>query len=128
MTYLLDANVFIASLASDEPNSVATRLLNREFDFCTAVLTLMEVRTVLTKKKGIEQQAVERTLDDIAAGVDVYALERDDILAAYRRQQETLLYPVDCLLLSLADDLGAELVTMDTELQSNGAVAPESVL
>lgn len=128
MTYLVDANVFIASLSSDEPDSVATSVLDQDLEFCTSILTLMEVRTVLTKKKSIEQAAVEETLEDISRSIAVYALEREDVLEAYRHQRDSLLYPVDCLLLSLADDIGAELVTFDSELQSAGALPPESLL
>jgi predicted nucleic acid-binding protein len=87
----------------------------------------MEVRSVLTKKKRVELADVERIVDGIAARTDVYATERDDVLNAYRLQQETLLYPVDCLLLSLADGLDARLVTFDAELQEAGAVDPDGL-
>jgi predicted nucleic acid-binding protein len=87
----------------------------------------MAVRSVLTKKKRVELADVERIVDGIAARTDVYATERDDVLNAYRLQQETLLYPVDCLLLSLADGLDARLVTFDAELQEAGAVDPDGL-
>ena len=123
MKLLVDANVLVAALV-EEDDGPATSLLNADHEFCTALLTLMEVRTVLTKKKRVELPDVERVIDGIAARTDVYATERDDVLNAYRLQQETLLYPVDCLLLSLADGLDARLVTFDAELQDAGAVAP----
>lgn len=128
MTLLVDANVLIAALAEEDGDGPATRLLNADRELCTAVISLMEVRSVLTKKKRIELSAVEDTIDGIASRIDVYALERDDVLRAYTAQQDTLLYPVDCMLLSLADDIGASLVTFDTELTDAGAVTPAEAL
>lgn len=126
MRLLVDANVLVAALVEEE-HGPATELLNGDHEFCAALLSLMEVRTVLTKKKRVEQSEAERIVDGIAARTDVYAAERDDMLNAYRLQQETLLYPIDCLLLSLADGIDAELVTFDAELQDAGALAPEAV-
>ena len=126
MRLLVDANVLVAALVEEE-HGPATELLNADHEFCTALLSLMEVRTVLTKKKRVEQVEAERIVDGIAARTDVYATERDDMLNAYRLQKETLLYPIDCLLLSLADGIDAELVTFDAELQNAGALAPGAV-
>lgn len=128
MRLLVDANVLVAALADEDRGETATRLLNEDFEFCTAVVSLMEVRSVLTKKKRVEQTEVEEVISGIASRTDVYALERDDVLRAYARQQDTLLYPVDCLLLSLADDIGASLVTFDAELTDAGGVTPTEVL
>ena len=125
MKLLLDTNTLIASIF--EQNAAAERLLDADHDFCVALLSLMELRTVLTNKKQLEQSRVEQIIDGIAARTDVYALEREDALRAYRRQTDALLYPIDCLLFSLANGLDAELVTFDTELQDAGAVAPGAV-
>ncbi|WP_436900284.1 type II toxin-antitoxin system VapC family toxin [Halovenus halobia] len=48
----VDTNVFVASL-TDEPSrgETATELLNQEHEFCTSILNLIELRSVLTKKK-----------------------------------------------------------------------------
>ena len=129
MRIFVDTNVFVASL-TDEPGrgETATRLLDADRDFCTSILNLMEIRSVLTKKKQIEQQQVEETLSDIYATVDIYAPEISDHVAAYQRQRETLLYTTDCVLLSLAEDVDAELVTFDGELLDNGAVPPSSLV
>ena len=65
MKVLVDTNVFVASL-TDEParGDVATELLNQNHDFCTSILNLMEIRSVLTKKKRVEQERVEDVLSD----------------------------------------------------------------
>jgi len=129
MKVLVDTNVFVASL-TDEParGDIATELLNQEHDFCTSILNLMEIRSVLTKKKRVEQDRVEDVLSDIYARVDIYAPEISDQISAYSLQQDTLLYTLDCVLLALADDLDATLATFDGELLDNGAVEPGDLI
>ena len=129
MKVLVDTNVFVASL-TDEPGrgDVATELLNQEHDFCTSILNLMEIRSVLTKKKRVEQDRVEDVLSDIYAQVDIYAPEISDQISAYSLQQDTLLYTLDCVLLALADDLDATLATFDSELLDNGAAEPSDLI
>ena len=125
MKVFVDTNVFIASI-TDEPGrgDVATELLNENHDFCTSILNLMEVRSVLTKKKRVEQERVEEVLADIYGGVDIYAPEISDQISAYSLQQDTLLYTLDCVLLALAEDIDATLVTFDGELLENGPTSP----
>jgi len=129
MKVFVDTNVFIASL-TDEPDrgDTATRFLDQDFDFCTSVLNLMEIRSVMMKKKRIEQAEVEEVLDDVAAQVDIYALDMEDQVEAYRRQRETVLYTLDCVLMALSDDIEAELVTFDAELLEHGCVSPGELL
>jgi predicted nucleic acid-binding protein len=59
MKVFADTNVFTASI-TDEPSrgDVATELLNEDHDFCTSILNLMEIRSVLTKKKRVEQDSL----------------------------------------------------------------------
>lgn len=129
MKVFVDTNVFIASI-TEEPGrgGVATELLNESHEFCTSILNLMEIRSVLTKKKRVEQERVEEVLADIYGYVDVYAPEISDQISAYSRQQDTLLYTLDCVLLALADDIDTTLVTFDGELLDNGAVSPTSLM
>jgi predicted nucleic acid-binding protein len=129
MKVLVDTNVFIASL-TEEPTrgDVATEFLNQDHDFCTSILNLMEIRSVMTKKKRVEQDRVEDVLSDIYTQVDIYAPEISDQISAYSLQQDTLLYTLDCVLLALADDLDATLATFDGELLDNGAVEPSDLI
>ena len=129
MKVLVDTNVFVASL-TDEParGDVATEFLNQGHDFCTSILNLMEIRSVLTKKKRVEQDRVEDVLSDIYAQVDIYAPEISDQVSAYSLQQDTLLYTLDCVLIALADDLNATLATFDSELLDEGAVEPSDLI
>jgi predicted nucleic acid-binding protein len=84
----------------------------------------MEIRSVLTKKKRVEQERVEEALADIHGRVDIYAPKISDQISAYSLQQETLLYTLDCVLLALAEDIDATLVTFDGELLENGPTSP----
>ena len=129
MKVFVDTDVFIASI-TDEPGrgDVATELLNENHDFCTSILNLMEIRSVLTKKKRVEQERVEEVLADIYGGVDIYAPEISDQVSAYSLQQDTLLYTLDCVLLALAEDIDATLVTFDGELLENGATSPPELM
>ncbi|OYR61273.1 type II toxin-antitoxin system VapC family toxin [Halorubrum ezzemoulense] len=129
MKAFVDTNVFIASI-TDEPGrgDVATELLNENHDFCTSILNLMEIRPVLTKKKRVEQERVEEVLADIYEVVDIYAPEISDQISAYSLQQDTLLYTLDCVLLALAEDIDATLVTFDGELLENGAISPTELI
>ncbi|OYR58587.1 type II toxin-antitoxin system VapC family toxin [Halorubrum halodurans] len=129
MKAFVDTNVFIASI-TDGPGrgDVATELLNENHDFCTLILNLMEIRSVLTKKKRVEQERVEEVLADIYGGVDIYAPEISDQISAYSLQQDTLLYTLDCVLLALAEDIDATLVAFDGELLENGAISPTELM
>ena len=50
------------------------------------------------------------------------------MLAANRLQSETLLYPMDALVLTAADAVGATLVSFDGELIEHGAERPADLL
>lgn len=88
----------------------------------------MEIRSVLTKKKRAEQEQVEDVLTDIYGRVDIYAPEISDQISAYSLQEDTLLYTLDCVLLALAEDVDATMVTFDGELLDHGAVEPAELV
>jgi len=129
MKLFVDSNVFISSL-TDEPDrgQTATALLDSDHELCTSILNLMEIRSVLMKKKRIEQDAVESVLADIYNRVDIYAPEISDQITAYGLQKETVLYTLDCLLLALSNDVDATMVSFDADLCQHGAVLPEELL
>ena len=126
MNVFVDTNVFIAT-SVDEPGrgDLATEFLNQDLEYCTTVFNLMEFRTVLAKKKRVDQKRVEARLDDIADSADIYIPDVDEIIDAYELQEETLLYPMDCLILAMANGEDAPLVTFDAELLENGASSPD---
>jgi predicted nucleic acid-binding protein len=50
------------------------------------------------------------------------------MIEANRLQEETLLYPMDAIVLSAANAVDATLVTFDSELRDHGAKAPHEVI
>ena len=76
----------------------------------------------------MEQEQVESVLTDIYGRVDIYAPEISDQISAYRLQEDTLLYTLDCVLLALAEDVDATMVTFDGELLEHGAVEPAELI
>ncbi len=50
------------------------------------------------------------------------------MMTANQLQTDTLLYPIDCLILACARTHDAKLVSFDAELQVAGAVGPATVV
>ncbi|MCU4743950.1 PIN domain-containing protein [Natronoglomus mannanivorans] len=129
MTLFVDTNVLIAATVGEpDRGAIARDFLDSDHDFATTLLNVMEFRTVLTKKKHFEQERVEQLLDGLFDRMDVYGPETGDLIEAYALQQDTLLYTMDCVILATANEVGAQLVTFDTELLENGALSPEEIL
>lgn len=106
---------------------------------------LTNCRSILSKRFGTSANGHETFLDTtlfVAAVTDepeVGAIAADllstdhELLTstlnhANQLQQETLLYPLDCLILACAQSHDADLVSFDSELQDNGAHSPREVL
>jgi predicted nucleic acid-binding protein len=128
MTLLFDTNILVAAVTHDTERSAdAIELLNETDDVYVSVLSLMELRSVLTKKKQFTRERVERIENRITSRTTVTFPDASDVMAANRLQSETLLYPMDALVLTAADAAGAQLVTFDSELLDYGAISPDSV-
>lgn len=125
----LDTNILVASLTNEpERGEKAKKLMNSEYEFYTSLLNLLELRTVLAKKKRIEQEQVENAIEKINERVEVFIHETSDMLTTNSLQQQTLLDPMDCLIFAAAKDVDAELVTFDAEVLDNGATTPSEIL
>jgi predicted nucleic acid-binding protein len=88
----------------------------------------MELRSVLSKKKQFERDRVDRIESRIVSRTTVAFPDASDVMAANGLQSETLLYPMDALVLTAAEAIDATLVSFDTELIEHGAEHPEDVL
>lgn len=129
MKAFFDTNVLVAAVTDDTDRSDdAIRLLNEVDDGYTSILNVMELRSVLAKKKGFERDHIDRIEDRIARKTTVIFPDASDVVAADRRQSETLAYPMDSLVLAAADSAGCQLVTFDSELLERGAVPPADLL
>lgn len=128
MKVLLDTNVLVAAVTNDTKRSdAAVALLNDASEVYVSVLNLMELRTVLAKKKQFERERIDQIEKRITSRTTVTFPDASDMMAANQRQSEMLLYPMDALVLAAADAIDATLVTFDRELLDHGAQLPESV-
>lgn len=125
MTSFFDTNVLVAAVTSDTDRSAtAVQILNETDRAYTSILNVMELRSVLAKKKAFDSERIDRIEDRIARKMTVTFPDASDIVAANERQAETLLYPMDALVLSAAESTDSPLVTFDSELLEHGAVEP----
>jgi predicted nucleic acid-binding protein len=129
MNLLLDTNILVAAVTHDtERSDDAVKLLNESDNTYVSVLNLMELRSVLTKKKQFERDRIDQIENRITSRATITFPDASDMMAANRLQSETLLYPMDALILAAADAVDAKLVSFDTELVEHGAAHPGDVL
>ena len=101
MTAFFDTNVLVAAVVTDEQRSTtAVRILNEIDEGYTSILNVMELRSVLAKKKAFERDRIDQIEDRIARKTTVTFPDASDIVAANQLQSETLLYPMDTLILN----------------------------
>jgi predicted nucleic acid-binding protein len=128
MKLLLDTNILVAAVTHDtERSEEAIELLNETDDTYVSVLNLMELRSVLRKKKGFERDRIDRIENRISSRTTLTFPDASDVMTANRLQDETLLYPMDALVLASADAVDATLVSFDRELIEHGVVRPADV-
>ncbi len=129
MNRLLDTNILVAAVTHDTDRSAdAIDLLNEMDDTYVSILSLMELRSVLTKKKQFERDRIDQIENRITSRTTITFPDASDMIAANQLQSETLLYPMDALILAAADAVDATLVSFDTELLEHGAEHPENVI
>ncbi|QCS43861.1 PIN domain-containing protein [Natrinema versiforme] len=129
MKLFLDTNVIVAAVTKDTDRSeTAVQALNEFDETYTSILNLMELRTVLTKKKAFERDRVEQIEQRISSRATVTFPDASDMVAANQLQNETLLYPMDALILAAADAIDATLVSFDAELREHGAKRPHDLI
>lgn len=125
MSLLLDTNVLVAAVTRDTKHSdTALSLLNEPEETYVSLLNLMELRTVLSKKKGFERDRIAKIEDRITTRTTVLFPDASELMRANRLQSETLLYPMDAFILAVAEANDIELVSFDAELVDHGAILP----
>ena len=129
MRVLLNTNVLVAAVTRDTDRSnEAIELLDQLDDPLVSVLSLMELRSVLSKKKRFERDRIDAIENRITSRMTVTFPDASDMMAANRLQSETLLYPMDAMIFSAADAADATLVSFDSELVEHGAELPQQLL
>ena len=128
MRLLLDTNILVAAVTHDTKRSErAVELLNTADEPYVSVLDLMELRSVLSKKKQFERERIAQIESRITSRATVTFPDASDMISANQLQSETLLYPMDALILAAADAVDATLVSFDTELVEHGAERPGNI-
>ncbi|MFC5135598.1 MULTISPECIES: type II toxin-antitoxin system VapC family toxin [Haloferacaceae] len=129
MRILLDTNVLVAAVTRDTDRSdEAIDLLDQADDPLVSVLSLMELRSVLSKKKRFERDRIDDIENRVTSRMTVTFPDASDMMAANRLQSNTLLYPMDAMILSAADAADATLASFDSELVEHGADLPQQLL
>lgn len=129
MSVFVDTNILVAAVTDDTDRSAnAVRVLTEVEELHPSILNVMELRSVLTKKKGFERSRVERIEDRVVGKTTVRFPDVSDIVAANHIQSEMLLYPMDALIVATARSADCQLVSFDAELLNAGAVEPEKIL
>jgi len=83
MRVLLDTNVLVAAVTRDTDRSdEAIELLDQIDDPLVSVLSLMELRSVLGKKKRFERDRIEAIENRITARMTVTFPDASDMMAA----------------------------------------------
>jgi len=124
----VDTNILVAALAENGHKAgTAEQVLESDNEVYTSLMNLMELRTVLTKKKRVEQEEAESTIEDVIENLEVIIPDSSDFINSNKLQVENLLYPQDCLILQIAESQDCKLVTFDGELVEHGAVRPEGI-
>lgn len=129
MKAFFGTNVLVAAVTNDTDRSdTAVRVLNECTDGHTSILNVMELRSVLAKKKAFDRDHIDRIEDSVVRKNTVVFPDASDVVTANERQSETLLYPMDALILAAAESVDAPLVSFDAELVDHAAVEPGTVL
>ncbi|WP_435182776.1 type II toxin-antitoxin system VapC family toxin [Halobellus sp. EA9] len=129
MRLFLDTNILVAAVTRDtERSETAVELLNEAEGLHISILNLMELRSVLAKKKQFEREQIDRIESRIASRTTVTFPDASDMMTANQLQSDTLLYPMDALILAAAEAVDATLVSFDGELTEHGAVPPSETL
>lgn len=95
--------MLVAAVTADTDRSAAAvRVLNETDDGYPSIPNVMERRSVLAKTKAFDRDRIE---ERIARKTTVTFPDASDIVAANEHQSETLLYPMDALILAAAESV-----------------------
>lgn len=129
MKVFVDTNILVAVLTEEEERfSEAKELLNSDHQVVTSMLNLMEVRSVLSKKKNHERTEIQEVEEDIIEMADIIIPDSSDFITANHIQKEKYAYPLDSILMAIAGNADAELASFDSELLDNGAKEPKELV
>ena len=137
----LDTDVILNVLCEEEDLESGVRLwpapkeiLNLILDEIygsTSIINIMEIRSVLAKKKLWKKEEIFEKEAILSESLHVVIPTWTDHIYADKIQKDIFLYPIDCLILALAINEKSILITRDRELLSQhlfSSYNPESFL
>lgn len=90
MNCFVDTNVLVAVVTAEDGRAEAAVTVLNDHEAYTSVLNLMELRSVLSKKKRFERDRIEAIEDRIVDHATISVLDASDVLAANPLQRETI--------------------------------------
>ncbi len=88
----------------------------------TSIINIMEIRTVLSKKRKWKKESIFEREKELKESLDILIPTWTDYIKADRFHKKTFLYPMDCLIMTLAANNNSLLITRDSELLSHKEV------
>jgi len=129
MRVVVDTNIFLSLILDRGKSDISQKLLNgSSYELGTSFLNLLEIRTVLTKRKGNPQSKVEDIIEWLRETLDFIIDDIPNSSNIIRHQKNTLLEPMDCMIMQSAKDAGAVPVTLDGEMKHHNAVDPKYIV
>ena len=129
MKAFFDTNVLVAAVTTDTDRSqAAIDLLSGVEEGYTSIVNLIELRSVLAKKKPFERDRIERIEDRIARNTTVVFPDASDIVTAKSRQREALLYPLVSIGLAAAESVDLPCVSSDGQPLGHESGGPSGLL
>ena len=129
MKVLLDTNVFTCVFVDEDEYRTAVQLLNTDkYTKCISQFSIIELRHTLTSRHHIELEHVNKILGWIEDKIDKVIGAFPSLSSVNKLHISELLDPADCILYGVADDIDAQFVSIENELQDAGAKDPEELL
>lgn len=122
-----DADVLLNWLVKEAESSTGTELWKSPFriiqaieedkvEAYTSVITIMEVRYVLRRKKEVDEEDLDEMINDLRSNFSLILPDNMDIAQANNFQAEMPLDPFDSVYLALIDQLNVDnVLTRDKE-------------
>lgn len=100
------------------PKEILNLISDGDLIGITSLINLMEIRSVLSRKKLWAKEEIFLKEDELKSSLDIVIPTWTDHIQSDKLQRKTFLYPTDCLIVTLAKNENSILLTRDAELLS----------
>lgn len=129
MKAFIDTNIFIAVIEGSDGAEAGRELLNKsEWELCTSLLNIVEMRDVLMKKKHKSRETAKELIDWLLNHLDIIVKEAPPLSSINDSHEETLMDPMDCILYEMSTEIDAVFFSLEKELHHHGASHPNEYL